>query len=105
MNTDLSFITNEENQTLKERFEVLIKDTSFFDCLVGYFYSSGFYAIYHSLGNTESAQADKLLNYWKKPINPNNKLIFRTLKPDRKLKILFKKKWRILKTIEKLKKA
>ena len=53
MNTDLSFITNEENQTLKERFEVLIKDTSFFDCLVGYFYSSGFHAIYHSLENTE----------------------------------------------------
>jgi len=53
MNTDLSFITNEENQTLKERFEVLIKDTSFFDCLVGYFYSSGFYAIYQSLENTE----------------------------------------------------
>ena len=39
MNTDLSFITNEENQSLKERFRVLIKDTSFFDCLVGYFYS------------------------------------------------------------------
>jgi len=53
MNTDLSFITNEENQRLKERFEVLIKDTSFFDCLVAYFYSSGFHAIYHSLENTE----------------------------------------------------
>ncbi len=53
MNTDLSFITNEENQSLKERFEVLIKDTSFFDCLVGYFYSSGFHAIYPSLQNTE----------------------------------------------------
>jgi superfamily II DNA or RNA helicase len=53
MNTDLSFITNEENQTLKERFEVLIKDTSFFDCLVGYFYTSGFHAIYKSLEHTE----------------------------------------------------
>ncbi|MBU4286702.1 MAG: helicase, partial [Proteobacteria bacterium] len=53
MNTDLTFITNEEKQSLKERFEVLIKDTSFFDCLVGYFYSSGFHAIYHSLENTE----------------------------------------------------
>jgi len=49
MNTDLSFITNEENQNLKERFKVLIKSTDFFDCLVGYFYSSGFYAIYPSL--------------------------------------------------------
>ena len=53
MNIDLSFITNEENHSLKERFEVLIKDTSFFDCLVGYFYSSGFHAIYPSLESTE----------------------------------------------------
>ncbi len=53
MNTDLSFITNEENKNLKERFSVLIKDTSFFDCLVGYFYSSGFHAVYPSLENTE----------------------------------------------------
>jgi hypothetical protein len=53
MNTDLSFITNEENINLKERFRILIKDTSFFDCLVGYFYSSGFHAIYPSLKNTE----------------------------------------------------
>jgi len=53
MNTDLSFITNEENQSLKQRFKVLIKDTSLFDCLVGYFYSSGFHAIYKSLENTK----------------------------------------------------
>jgi len=37
-NLDLTFITDEKNQTLKERFEVLIKYTRFFDCLVGYFY-------------------------------------------------------------------
>jgi superfamily II DNA or RNA helicase len=53
MNTDLSFITNEQDQTLRERFEVLIKDTAFFDCLVGYFYTSGFHAIYESLEHTE----------------------------------------------------
>ena len=53
MNTDLSFITNEKNQKLKDRFEVLIKDTSFFDCIVGYFYSSWFHALYKSLVNTE----------------------------------------------------
>ncbi|HLA48062.1 MAG TPA: hypothetical protein VJ084_02415 [Nitrospinota bacterium] len=39
MNTDLSFIINEKHQSLKDRFEVLINDTSFFDCLVGYFYT------------------------------------------------------------------
>jgi superfamily II DNA or RNA helicase len=54
MNTDLSFITNEANQSLKDRFEVLIKDTSFFDCLVGYFYTSGFHALYKSLEKTQT---------------------------------------------------
>ncbi len=53
MNTDLSFITNEKDQNLKERFEVLIKDSAFFDCIVGYFYSSGFHAIYPALAKTE----------------------------------------------------
>jgi superfamily II DNA or RNA helicase len=53
MSTDLTFITNEGEQNLKKRFEDLIKDSKFFDCLVGYFYASGFYAIYKSLENTE----------------------------------------------------
>jgi len=53
MNSDLTFITNEENKNLSERFKVLIKDTRFFDVLVGYFYTSGFHALYKSLENTE----------------------------------------------------
>lgn len=53
MNSDLTFITNEENQSLYQRFEVLIKDTRLFDVLVGYFYTSGFYALYRSLEGTE----------------------------------------------------
>ena len=53
MNSDLTFITNEENKNLSERFEVLIKDTRLFDVLVGYFYTSGFHAIYKSLDKTE----------------------------------------------------
>jgi superfamily II DNA/RNA helicase/HKD family nuclease len=52
-NSDLTFITNEENQTLKDRFRVLIKDAQYFDALVGYFYTSGFSAIYPALENTE----------------------------------------------------
>ncbi|MEK6672354.1 MAG: phospholipase D-like domain-containing protein, partial [Nitrospirota bacterium] len=52
-NIDLTFITNEDGQSLKQRFEVLIKDTKLFDCLAGYFYTSGFHAIYKSLENTE----------------------------------------------------
>ena len=51
--SDLTFITNEKNQNLLERFKVLIKDTEFFDVLVGYFYTSGFYALYKSLEDTK----------------------------------------------------
>ncbi len=53
MYPNLSFITNEANQSLKERFQALIKDTSFFDCLVGYFYAGGFQAVYPSLEKTD----------------------------------------------------
>ena len=51
--TDLTFITNEENQSLLSRFRVLIRDTELFDVLVGYFYSSGFHALFRSLERTK----------------------------------------------------
>jgi superfamily II DNA or RNA helicase/HKD family nuclease len=51
--SDTTFITNEGASTLRDRFSVLIQDTRFFDVLVGYFYTSGFYALYKSLENTE----------------------------------------------------
>ena len=51
--SDLTFITNEKDQNLLERFKVLIKDTEFFDVLVAYFWTSGFYAIYKSLESTQ----------------------------------------------------
>jgi superfamily II DNA/RNA helicase len=53
LTSDLTFITNEEGLSLERRFSELIKDTRYFDCLVGYFYASGFYAICKSLENTE----------------------------------------------------
>lgn len=53
MSSDLTFITNEEGQSLEKRFSQLIRDTQHFDCLVGYFYASGFYTLYKSLENTE----------------------------------------------------
>ncbi|MDR2545682.1 MAG: hypothetical protein LBD03_09165 [Methanobrevibacter sp.] len=53
MSTDTTFITNEEKNKLVDRFNDLIKDTEYFDCLVGYFYTSGFYKLYKSLENTE----------------------------------------------------
>jgi len=51
--SDLTFITNEENKNLLGRFKVLIKDTELFDVLVGYFYTSGFHALYRSLESTK----------------------------------------------------
>jgi superfamily II DNA/RNA helicase len=51
--SDLTFITNEKGQNLLERFRVLIKDSVFFDVLVGYFYTSGFHALYKSLERTK----------------------------------------------------
>ena len=53
MSSDLTFITNEDGKSLLQRFTTLIKDTRYFDCLVGYFYASGFYSIYKSLEKTE----------------------------------------------------
>jgi len=53
VSSDLTFITNEKGNTLLDRFNALVKDTTLFDCLVGYFYSSGFYALEEALENTE----------------------------------------------------
>lgn len=56
MSTDLTFLTNEDGHDLKGRFQTLIKDTRFFDCLVGYFYTSGFFHVYKSLEKTEKVR-------------------------------------------------
>ena len=41
MSTDLTFITNEAGNHLRDRFSALLTtDTRYFDCLVGYFYST-----------------------------------------------------------------
>lgn len=48
-NTDLTFFTNETNNTLLDRFKATLKDTQYFDVLVGYFRSSGFYQLYESI--------------------------------------------------------
>jgi superfamily II DNA/RNA helicase len=53
MSDDLTFITNKDGQSLGDRFATLIADSRFFDCLVGYFYTSGFYKMYKSLEKTE----------------------------------------------------
>ncbi|MBA3065300.1 hypothetical protein KJ633_02190 [bacterium] len=53
MSSDLTFITNEKGRNLLDRFKVLIKDTKYFDVLVGYFFTSGFYKLYKSFEKTE----------------------------------------------------
>ncbi len=54
MSSDLTFITNEAGQTLKERFaRLLAHDTEFFDSLVGYFFLSGFHRLYPHLENVQ----------------------------------------------------
>ncbi len=47
--TDLTFFTNDKNQTLLDRFKAILADTQLFDVLVGYFRSSGFYHLYDSI--------------------------------------------------------
>lgn len=52
--SDLTFITNEPGSYLSDRFGVLLhRDTRHFDCLVGYFFISGFYKLYPVLEKVE----------------------------------------------------
>jgi hypothetical protein len=54
MSTDTRFITNQNGQSLVDRFVTLIgNDTEAFDCLVGYFYSSGFHLLSPTLQQTD----------------------------------------------------
>lgn len=57
MSSDLTFLTNESSNTLRDRFSDILKtDARFFDCLVGYFFISGFYKIYPALENVEKVR-------------------------------------------------
>lgn len=54
MITDLTFFTNEKGATLLDRFKATLQNnTQFFDVLVGYFRTSGFYHLYQSLEKVE----------------------------------------------------
>src|SRR5437870_13206293 len=54
MSSDLTFITNESGKSLRDRFGVLLGDvTRLFDCLVGYFFISGFHKLHPALTKTE----------------------------------------------------
>ena len=52
--TDLKFFTNEPERDLYSRFAAILKsNTQFFDVLVGYFRTSGFFKLYPSLEDVE----------------------------------------------------
>ncbi len=54
MSSDLTFFTNEPGKSLRERFHALLTThTKAFDCLVGYFYLSGFHQLYPALTGVE----------------------------------------------------
>src|SRR5260370_13367285 len=52
--SDLTFITKEKGRTLADRFGLLLgSNTRLFDCLVGYFFLSGFRRLAKALSGTE----------------------------------------------------
>ena len=54
MQTDLTFFTNEKGATLLDRFKITLKSNAkFFDVLVGYFRTSGFFHLHKSLEKVE----------------------------------------------------
>lgn len=70
---DLTFFTNEEGYTLYDRFKkILNNNVQFFDVLVGYFRSSGFYKIYEPMENVEKIRILVGLNLDKKTVEMIN---------------------------------
>ena len=53
MSSDLTFFTNEPGATLLDRFKAVLEHVQFFDVLVGYFKTSGFYRLYDALESVE----------------------------------------------------
>lgn len=53
MTTDLTFFTNQPDAALLDRFKATLRDVQFFDVLVGYFRTSGFYLLADALEGIE----------------------------------------------------
>lgn len=56
LHTDTTFFTNEPGSTLLDRFLRTLKDTQYFDVLVGYFRSSGFYQMYEAIEQVDKTR-------------------------------------------------
>jgi superfamily II DNA/RNA helicase len=66
MQSDLTFFTNEPGSTLLDRFLRTLKDGQYFDILVGYFRTSGFFRLYQSFESIEKIRILVGLNIDKK---------------------------------------
>lgn len=56
LHTDTTFFTNEPGSTLLNRFLRTLQDTQYFDVLVGYFRSSGFYQMYEAIEKVDKTR-------------------------------------------------
>ena len=65
---DLTFFTNEDGQKLEDRFKKTLKDVQYFDILVGYFRTSGFYCLYKDFENIDKIRILVGLNTDKKTV-------------------------------------
>ena len=65
-NNDLKFFTNTDNDSLYDRFVSTTRDAQFFDILVGYFRTSGFFRMYEDLETVEKIRILVGLNLDKK---------------------------------------
>lgn len=52
-NSDLTFFTNEKKSSLLDRFKATLKHVKYFDILVGYFRTSGFFRLYQDFEGIE----------------------------------------------------
>lgn len=71
---DLTFFTNEPERNLYERFnKILNSNTQFFDILVGYFRTSGFFRMYEAMESVEKIRVLVGLNVDRKTMEIINK--------------------------------
>ena len=67
---DLKFFTNEPERDLYSRFSKILKsNTQFFDILVGYFRTSGFFKLYPAMEDVEKIRILVGLNVDKKTVD------------------------------------
>ncbi len=90
-NFDLTFFTNEENATLLNRFEKILKGVKTLDILVGYFRASGFNLMEQPLAKCEKIRilvgidVDKEVNDWFRKAKQQSAIDFETDEKTREI--------------------